>query len=74
MESNDYWTHVGLALAFFVAVVAPRLFSPGHTVNSVTYVVGATVVIAVATFARQRTKTAAAPARPVRGSAHEDTP
>lgn len=74
MESNDYWTHVGLALAFFVAVVGPRLFSPGHTVNSVTYMVGATVVVVVATLARHRTKTAASSARPVRGSAREDTP
>ncbi|MDQ3640058.1 MAG: hypothetical protein M3450_00990 [Actinomycetota bacterium] len=60
MESNDYWTHVGLVTAFFVAVVGPRLFSPGHEANSVTYVVGAAVVIVVATFARYRTKAASA--------------
>ena len=52
MDPNDYWTHVGLATAFFVAVVAPRLFSPGHTANSLTYVVGAGIVIIVATIAR----------------------
>lgn len=56
MESNDYWTHVGLATAFFVTVVAPRLFSPGHTPNSLTYIVGAVVVIVVATLARLGTK------------------
>lgn len=58
MESNDYWTHVGLVTAFFAAVVGPRLFSPGHIANSVTYVVGALVVVVVATFARYRTKAA----------------
>jgi hypothetical protein len=56
MESNDYWTHVGLATAFFVAVVGPRLFSSGHTVNSLTYIVGAVVVVIVATVARRGTK------------------
>ena len=56
MDSNDYWTHVGLVTAFFVAVVGPRLFSPGHTANSLTYVVGAVVVIVVATLARLGTK------------------
>jgi hypothetical protein len=56
MESNDYWTHVGLATAFFVAVVGPRLFSPGHTVNSLTYIVGAAVVVIVATVARRGPK------------------
>lgn len=56
MESNDYWTHVGLATVFFATVVGPRLFSPGHTVNSVTYIVGATVVILVATLARFGTR------------------
>ena len=55
MESNDYWTHVGLATAFFVTVVGPRLFSPGHTANSLTYVIGAVVVILVATLARRAT-------------------
>jgi hypothetical protein len=52
MESNDYWTHVGLALAFFVTVVGPRLFSPGHAANSLTYIAGAVLVIVVATLAR----------------------
>jgi hypothetical protein len=55
MESNDYWTHVGLATAFFVTVVGPRLFSPGHTANSLTYIVGAVVVILGATLARRAT-------------------
>jgi hypothetical protein len=55
MESNDYWTHVGLAAAFFVTVVGPRLFSPGHTANSLTYIVGAVAVILVATLARRAT-------------------
>jgi hypothetical protein len=56
MESNDYWTHVSLATAFFLAVVGPRLFAPGHTANSLTYIVGAMVVIVVATLARRGTK------------------
>ena len=56
MESSDYWTHVGLATVFFVIVVGPRLFSPGHTANSLTYIVGAVVVIVVATLARRRAK------------------
>ena len=73
MESNDYWTHIGLALAFFAAVVAPRLFSPGHTVNSVTYMVGSAVVVAAATIARHHTKTAASRTS-VGRAAQEDTP
>lgn len=56
MEANDYWTHVGLVSVFFLTVVGPRLFSPGHSVNSVIFIVGATVLIAVATVARYRTK------------------
>ena len=28
IDSNDYWKHVGLTTAFFVAVVGPRLLSP----------------------------------------------
>jgi uncharacterized sodium:solute symporter family permease YidK len=56
MEANDYWTHVGLVAVFFVAVVGPRLFEPGHTVNTLTYVVGGLVVIVVATIVRRRTK------------------
>lgn len=63
MEPNDYWTHVGLATTFFIAVVGPRLFSPGHTVNSLTYIVGAVVVIGVATFARYRARAASDSAR-----------
>ena len=55
MESNDYWTHVGLAMAFFVAVVGPRLFSPGHAANSLTYIVGAVIVVIVSTVARRST-------------------
>jgi uncharacterized membrane protein YeaQ/YmgE (transglycosylase-associated protein family) len=56
MDSNDYWTHLGLVTAFFATVVAPRLFSPGHTANSLAYIVGAVVVILVATLARRATK------------------
>jgi hypothetical protein len=56
MESNDYWTHVGLTTAFFVTVVGPRLFSPGHTANSLTYIIGAVTVIVVATLARLGTR------------------
>lgn len=74
MDSNDYWTHVGLATAFFVAVVGPRLFSPGHTANSLTYVVGAAVVIIVATIARYRTRPTSASADAVRPSAADETP
>lgn len=58
MEANDYWTHIGLVTTFFVIVVGPRLFSPGHAVNSMIFIVGATVLIAVATVARYRTKSA----------------
>ena len=72
MDSNDYWTHVGLATAFFVAVVGPRLFSPGHVANSLTYVVGATVVIMVAAIARYRTKPASDSADAVQQSAPDE--
>lgn len=74
MDSNDYWTHVGLATAFFVAVVGPRLFSPGHAANSLTYVVGAAVVIIVATIARYRTNPASGPASAVPRSALDAKP
>ena len=74
MESNDYWTHVGLVTAFFVAVVGPRLFSPGHEANSVTYVVGAAVVIVVATVARYRTKAASASDRTAGGTVEDVKP
>lgn len=53
MDPNDYWTHVGLVTFFFVVVVAPRLSSPGHAVNSLTYIIGSIVVIAVATTGRR---------------------
>jgi hypothetical protein len=58
MGSNDYWTHVGLVVLFFTAVVGPRLFSPGHTANSMAYIAGGTMVILVATIARVLTKRA----------------
>ena len=74
MDSNDYWTHVGLTTAFFIAVVGPRLFSPGHAANSLTYVVGAAVVITVATLARYRTQPAADSADAVRQSAPDGKP
>ena len=74
MDSNDYWTHVGLATTFFVAVVAPRLFSTGHTANSLTYVVGAVVVIIVAIIARYRTQPAPDAADADRQSAREEKP
>ncbi|HEU4866370.1 MAG TPA: hypothetical protein VFV09_01460 [Actinomycetota bacterium] len=47
---------MSLSTAFFITVVGPRLFSPGHTANSLTYIVGAMVVIVVATVARRGTK------------------
>lgn len=56
MEPNDFWTHIGLVSGAFVFVVAPRLFSPGHTVNSIIYVCGGLVVAAVALIARHRTR------------------
>jgi len=56
MESNDFWTFVGLVSGAFVIVVAPRLFEPGHTANSVIYLTGGTVVIVVAAIARWRTR------------------
>lgn len=58
MEPSDYWTHIGLVTTFFVTVVGPRLFSPGHIVNSMIFIAGATVLIAVATVARYRAKSA----------------
>ena len=61
MDPNDYWTHVGLVTFFFVTVVGPRLFSPGHTANSLTYIVGSMVVITVATVARRRARGASEP-------------
>ncbi|MDQ3980846.1 MAG: hypothetical protein M3314_15075 [Actinomycetota bacterium] len=74
MDSNDYWTHVGLATAFFLAVVGPRLFSPGHAANSLTYVVGATVVVVVATIARRRTKAATSSAAAIGQSGLDEKP
>ena len=74
MNSNDYWTHVGLTTAFFVAVVAPRLLSPGHAANSLTYVVGAAVVITVAIIARYRTQPATDSADAVRQSTADEKP
>ena len=56
MEANDFWTFVGLVIGAFVIVVAPRLFQPGHTANSVIYLTGGTVVIVVAAIARWRTR------------------
>ena len=56
MEANDFWTFVGLVSGAFVIVVAPRLFEPGHLVNSVIYLTGGTVVIVVASIARWRTR------------------
>jgi hypothetical protein len=56
MEPNDFWTHIGLVASFFLGVVAPRLLSPGHTLNSMIYIAGGAVVIVVATAARYRAK------------------
>ena len=56
MEANDFWTFVGLVLGAFAIVVAPRLFEPGHTANSVIYLTGGTVVIVGAAIARWRTR------------------
>ena len=56
MEANDFWTFVGLVIGAFAIVVAPRLFEPGHTANSVIYLTGGTVVIVVAAIARWRTR------------------
>ena len=56
MESSDFWTFVGLVTGAFAIVVAPRLFQPGHTANSVIYLTGGAVVIVVASIARWRTR------------------
>ena len=56
MEANDFWTFVGLVIGAFAIVVAPRLFQPGHTANSVIYLTGGTVVIVAASIARWRTR------------------
>ena len=56
MDANDFWTFVGLVLGAFAIVVAPRLFEPGHTANSLIYLTGGTVVIVVAAIARWRTR------------------
>ena len=56
MEANDFWTFVGLVSGAFAIVVAPRLFEPGHLVNSVIYLTGGTVVLLVAAIARWRTR------------------
>ena len=56
MEPNDFWTHVGLVSGAFVFVVAPRLFSPGHTVNSVIYICGGLAVVGTALAARARAR------------------
>jgi hypothetical protein len=55
MASNDFWTHVVLVVVSFLVVVGPRLLSPGHEVNSLIYLIGGAVVIAVAAAARYRT-------------------
>jgi hypothetical protein len=57
VEPNDFWTHIGLVSGAFVFVVAPRLFSPGHTVNSVIYICGGFAVVAIALAARVHTRT-----------------
>jgi hypothetical protein len=57
MEPNDFWTHIGLVSGAFVFVVAPRLFSPGHTVNSLIYICGGLAVVATALAARLRAGT-----------------
>jgi hypothetical protein len=56
MEANDFRTFVGLVIGAFAIVVAPRLFQPGHTANSVIYLTGGTVVIVVASIARWQTR------------------
>jgi hypothetical protein len=56
MEANDFWTFVGLVSGAFAIVIAPRLFEPGHTANSVIYITGGTVVVSVAAIARWRTR------------------
>jgi len=56
MEANDFWTFVGLVIGAFAIVVAPRLFQPGHTANSVIYLTGGTVVIVAAAIARWWTR------------------
>ena len=55
VDSNDFWTHIGLVVLAFAIVVAPRLFAPGHTVNSLIYICGALLVATVAAAARRRT-------------------
>lgn len=54
METNDYWTHVGLAVGFLVTVVAPRMFNGDYSSFTAIYIVGATVLIGAATFFRLR--------------------
>jgi uncharacterized membrane protein YeaQ/YmgE (transglycosylase-associated protein family) len=56
MEANDFWTFVGLVTGAFVGVVAPKISEPGHTANTVTYLVGAAVVLIVAGITRARTR------------------
>jgi hypothetical protein len=56
MEANDFWTFVGLVSGAFAIVVAPRLFEPGHLVNTLIYLTGGTVVIVVDGIARRRTR------------------
>lgn len=56
MDASDFWTFAGLVVGAFAIVVAPRLFEPGHTANSVIYLTGGTVVIVVAAIARWRTR------------------
>lgn len=56
MEANDFWTHIGLATAFLVTVVAPRMFNPDYATSTTYYLVGAAVVIGAATFFRFRAR------------------
>lgn len=58
MEANDYWTHVGLAVGFLITVVAPRMFNGDYAEFTTIYLIGAAVLVGVATILRLRSRAA----------------
>ena len=51
MTRHDYFTHIGLALSFFV-LLSPFLLSQGYSFGMGLYFAGTVGLIAIATIAR----------------------
>lgn len=58
METNDYWTHLGLVVAFLVTVVGPRMFQADYAEFTTFYFIGGGIVVVVATVLRLRSRPA----------------